>query len=218
MKEHRLPIRRSARYYSLGSPNDNTRCMWIVLHGYGQLGKDFIKAFEGIDDGNTVVVAPEALSRFYVDGLTGKVGATWMTKEDRLAEIEDQRNYLDGLYRVATHLLPHEAIINVLGFSQGTATATRWVSKTKNKIDNLVLWAGDFPKDIEDYNKFSSMRTHLVYGTADPFLKIDRVRDIESMMQSKGIAFETHTFPGKHHLNTEILQTLNKQFTPAMGA
>ena len=36
-------------------------------------------------------MAPEGLSRFYLEGFSGKVGATWMTREDRLNDID---NYL----------------------------------------------------------------------------------------------------------------------------
>jgi hypothetical protein len=47
-------------------------------------------------------VAPEGLSRFYFEGgfhgPGSKVGATWMTREDRLAKIEDYVGYLDALH------------------------------------------------------------------------------------------------------------------------
>jgi hypothetical protein len=61
----------------------------LVTHGYGQLAKTFIRRFEPIMDAQTLVVAPEGLSRFYWGGFDGPVVASWMTREDRLDEIAD---------------------------------------------------------------------------------------------------------------------------------
>ena len=81
MEEHNIKIEKTARYYSLGDFNEKTEAVWIVCHGYAQLASDFIKDFEPLANETTVIIAPEALSRFYTKGFFGKVGATWMTKE-----------------------------------------------------------------------------------------------------------------------------------------
>ncbi|MBC7923946.1 MAG: phospholipase, partial [Ferruginibacter sp.] len=125
METHQLTVRRTARYATLGQLNADTRQVWFVLHGYGQLAEYFIRRFDVLDDGHTYVVAPEALSRFYLQGMgegSGRVGATWMTREDRLNEIDDYLHYLRTL---------HQTLVGeggrwrtgLLGFSQGTATA-----------------------------------------------------------------------------------------------
>ena len=59
MRELRLPIRRSARYYTLGEPKENTRAIWIVCHGYGQLAGNFLNAFTILDNGRNLIVAPK---------------------------------------------------------------------------------------------------------------------------------------------------------------
>lgn len=210
MKEFRIPVRRSARYYTLGEPSDRIRAVWIVLHGYGQLGATFIKAFEELDNGRNLIVAPEALSRFYTDGFVGNVGATWMTKEDRLAEIEDQRNYLDALYRIVTHPLPEDVIVNVLGFSQGTATVCRWMTQTKYRVDNMLLWAGQLPPDLGDLNALKKLNCYYVYGTRDPFLTDEGTEKMQKELQQSGLHFNTLTFDGKHHINSETLAQLDK--------
>ena len=210
MKEFRIPVRRSARYYTLGEPSDDIRAVWIVLHGYAQLGATFIKAFKELDNGRNLVVAPEALSRFYTDGFVGEVGATWMTKEDRLAEIEDQRNYLDALYRIVTHPLPEDVIVNVLGFSQGTATVCRWMTHTKYRVDNMLLWAGQFPPDLGDLTPLKKLNCYYVYGTRDPFLTDEGIEKMQQELQRSGLHFNTLTFDGKHHINSETLAQLDK--------
>src|SRR4051812_21085005 len=102
--EHHIHVRRTARYYTLGEPGNQTRDVWFVCHGYGQLAADFIKEFEIIADPTRVIVAPEGLSRHYAVNEAGfhssesKVVASWMTREDREAEIDDYVAYLDAVY------------------------------------------------------------------------------------------------------------------------
>src|SRR5690606_17166198 len=39
--------------------------LWFALHGYGQLAASLANDIGAIDDGTRLIVAPEALSRFY---------------------------------------------------------------------------------------------------------------------------------------------------------
>ena len=98
IEEHHIQTTRSARYYSLGSIEGEITEVWYVLHGYGQRAEDFIKNFLPITSEGILVIASEALSRFYVKGFAGEVGASWMTREDRMSEIKDYVRYLDNLY------------------------------------------------------------------------------------------------------------------------
>jgi len=98
-REHHLPVSRTARYFTIGEPDASLTELWFVCHGYGQLAGRFVRHFESIDAPHRMIVAPEALSRFYVE-VAGKthadthVGASWMTREDRLSDIEDYVEYL----------------------------------------------------------------------------------------------------------------------------
>src|SRR2546425_1041706 len=89
MQEHHLAVDKTARYYSLGEPGPATRQLWFVCHGYGQLAGRFLRHFEPLDDGSRVIIAPEGLSRFYLSESPAerRVGASWMTREDRLVEM-----------------------------------------------------------------------------------------------------------------------------------
>src|SRR5712691_5295634 len=104
MREHQIAVTRTARYYTLGKPGPRTQAVWFVLHGYGQLAERFLHHFEPLDDGSRLIVAPEGLSRFYLGDPAErpsperKVGASWMTREDRLAEIGDYVRYCDAVY------------------------------------------------------------------------------------------------------------------------
>jgi len=67
MREHHLIVPRSARYFTLGELGPGTRDVWFVCHGYGQLAGRFLRQFEPLMDGTRFVVAPEGLSRFYLE-------------------------------------------------------------------------------------------------------------------------------------------------------
>ena len=90
MQEHLFSTPRSARYFTLGSPEDAAE-VWFVCHGYGQLAARFLERFRPIEANRRCIVAPEGLSRFYLTetATERRVGASWMTREDRLHEIDD---------------------------------------------------------------------------------------------------------------------------------
>ena len=156
MHSSELSFTFKARYFKIGQLDSKTKAIWIVLHGYGQLAQYFIRNFSFFEEHNICVIAPEGLSRFYLEDVqsraqTGnnRVGSTWMTKENRLADIANYLNYLNALYakEVGDSTLP----VTVLGFSQGAATASRWVLDKKIRFDRLILWAGILPPDM-DFN------------------------------------------------------------------
>ncbi|EJF09170.1 alpha/beta hydrolase [Pontibacter sp. BAB1700] len=197
MHTHQLTVPRTARYYTLGTPSEQTRDLWVVCHGYGQLARYFLRHFAVLDDGTTVVVAPEGLSRFYLDGFSGRVGATWMTKEDRLSEIEDQSAYLNLLLQQLLQQVPSDVRVHVLGFSQGGATVCRWLATERVPCQHLVLWAASFPEDIDFESgkaAFVGIPVDLVYGTHDEFITSEKLQHQLEIMQRLGISPQVHTF------------------------
>lgn len=209
MQQHHLIVPRTARYCTLGELTDKTQEVWFVCHGYGQLAPYFIKKFEPIASETRLIVAPEALSRFYLEGFSGRVGATWMTREERTTEIDDYVNYLNLLYDSilgntdTTHLK-----ISILGFSQGTATACRWVMNQHIKFDRLILWAGYFANGIEDViapSLLTDKEVVLVYGTQDEFLKQIDVVKYEANIRQAIPQLRVITFEGGHTVEAEAL-------------
>lgn len=212
MQEHHLSVTRTARYFTLGSLDTTTKQVWFVLHGYGQLAQFFIRKFEILNDGQTFIVAPEALSRFYLEGVTGRVGASWMTREERPQEIADYVAYLNQLYDTVLEGQDLSDLqINILGFSQGNATVLRWLNNDHVRCDRLVIWAGFFANgiaDVIDPIKLANVPTTLAYGTQDEYLvQIDLKKygsDIEAVIPHLQIV----TFDGKHTVDAETLKKI----------
>lgn len=212
--EHHLPVTRTARYYTLGAPA-HAREVWFACHGYAQLAQYFLRRFETLDDGTRLVVAPEALSRFYLGDPGGshanaRIGATWMTREDRLREIDDYVGYLDAVYReVMAAGVPAGARVWVLGFSQGVATACRWAVMGEPQVDELVLWAERVPADLDltrAAERLRNTRVHLVGGMTDPSLPPGALDEERVRLARHGIQCLALTFPGGHELDTATLE------------
>jgi predicted esterase len=214
MTEQHLLTQRTARYYSLGTPSGEVTDLWIVCHGYGQLARYFLRHFAPLDNGRTVIVAPEALSRFYLDGFSGRVGATWMTKEDRLSEIEDQAAYLSLLLQTQRNQLPENVRVTIVGFSQGGATVSRWLASGAAPVHRLILWAASFPEDIDftaSKAAFTNLPVAIVYGTQDEFITPESLRKKQQLMSEMGITPHIYTFEGGHTLDATTLQKVDAQ-------
>ncbi len=216
--EHRLTVTRTARFYTIGPTNGKAERVWIVCHGYSQLAAEFITYFDGLDDGKTLIVAPEALSRFYVDPFAAdasqarKVGASWMTREDRLTEIEDYIAYLSVLYDHITSTINRGDIaLTVFGFSQGCATVGRWVTSGTHPVDRLILWGGSLPPDLDltaSGPRLKAIRLVLVVGHEDELIGAQAIAEEEARLTEHGIGYELIRFDGGHQLHRRTLLDL----------
>ena len=220
---HALVVPRTARYYTLGPTHGFPRELWFVCHGYGQLAERFLRQFAPLDDGTRLIVAPEGLSRFYLDPLaqrrndpSPRVGATWMTREDRDAEIADYVAYLERLAAEIRHPLAGAAPrIVVLGFSQGTATVSRWLAASDLRVDQLVLWGGAIPPEL-DLAAWSA-RLHgaaitLVAGDRDEYATAAAVAAEAERLSAAGVAFTLQRFDGGHSIDPAALLHLAEGF------
>lgn len=216
-REHRLCVTRTARYYTLGTTTA-VRDLWFVCHGYGQLAGPFIQQFEPIAAPGRLIVAPEALSRYYTNHAAREVGATWMTREDRLSEIDDYVRYLDALHEhVAAELDGAERPrVRVLGFSQGVHTASRWVAFGSVRPDQLILWASPAPPDLDPTLLAGKLRAPLVFvaGTRDKMVTASTLEAERERLGDAGVALDFRTFDGGHRLDDDALRALATALPP----
>jgi predicted esterase len=218
-----IRVRRTARYYTLGPTHGFPRELWVVLHGYGQLAARFLAWFSPLDDGTRLVVAPEGLSRFYLDPIaerrgqaSPRVGATWMTREDREHEIEDYIAYLEQLSNeIRRHLAGAGPRIVVLGFSQGTATMCRWLAASELRADQVVLWAGGVPPELDVAEWSATLHgaaLTLVAGEQDEMVPASAVVQEGERLSAAGVAFTLLRHHGGHRVDGDALLTLAAGF------
>jgi len=210
-QHHKFKVERTAQYSTIGNANKNTTRLVIACHGQGQLAKHFVRRFDVLDDGKTFIVAPEGLSKYYLKNMQGDVGASWMTKEDRLDEISDYANYLQQLYDHFVLMLADEVEIILFGFSQGGATIFRWAMEKFPKVDAFILFGSMLPEDL-DYHPhldfFNSKKLIWMYGTEDQFLTPPRLEFARKVITKSQLNFEELTFEGKHVVPREVVKRL----------
>ncbi len=213
--EHHIAVRRSARWFSLGTLGPSTRDVWIVAHGYGQLASRFVRAFAHIASDECAVVAAEGLSRFYVArGDTrgeDKVGASWMTREDRLREIDDYVAYLDAVHDAALSAVGSARVrVTVLGFSQGAATVTRWVARGRVRPARLVLCSGAPPPELgePDFDRLRGLPVYMIIGRKDELARPELLEPEVERLRTHGVDVTLLSFDGGHEVSRSHIADL----------
>ena len=205
---HRLVVPRAARYVTSGTIDGPLDDVWILCHGYGQLASEFLGLARALEHPRRLLVAPEALSRFYHED-HNRIGASWMTREDRDVEMEDYVRYLDLLHDQLFEIVERERLeLRLLGYSQGAATAARWAVRGRAKIDHLVLWGSPLPPELEDEAALREMRLTLVGGSRDEFFTEKVWADERRRLRALGIVFDELSFEGGHRLDDDTLRAL----------
>lgn len=219
--EHHLTTVRTARYYTLGAPLAETKRVWFVLHGYAQLAGRFLRHFTGVVPEDTLIVAPEALSRFYLELPRAdrkhmeRIGAAWMTREDRDADIADTRAWLDGVYRTVMDDIARASDappeVTIMAFSQSVAITMRWIAGGVVKPNRVIMWAGSLATDV-DADAFrvglGDAEVLLVAGERDMFLTEKTRPLIRGQWDALGIPVREIMYDGVHEVNAVMLAEL----------
>ncbi|MEZ4888915.1 MAG: hypothetical protein R3E32_29585 [Chitinophagales bacterium] len=215
--EQHIEVKRTARFYTHGKLTENTQHIIFAIHGYGELAGKFIRPFEELDADRFFVVAPEGLNRFYWHSSSRPPVATWMTSTDRENEIKDYVNYLNQLFHQIMDKVPSSTNIkiHILGFSQGVATVTRWLTNGGINADSLILWAGKMAHDLDWKTAqpiFEAVNLYLVYGLQDKYLDYLDIDNYLKELKDKGLRYEILTFEGNHIVHWETLKDLAGKF------
>lgn len=207
----RIQFQFEANYSISHEPNFSESELWILFHGYGQLAEYFIRKFLPFDSDDRIFLAPEGTNYSYLKDFQGRVGANWMTSHERELAIDNNHRYLDKMVDefLSGYKLPPK--INVLGFSQGAATATRWASRWSGIVDNLILWSGGFAHDLnipQTKEHFEKTRMTIVLGDQDEFITPETIQKQEEFVKSFGKEVKIINFSGGHFIDSEVLKKL----------
>ncbi|MCB0661686.1 MAG: hypothetical protein KDC24_03010 [Saprospiraceae bacterium] len=209
MEHHTIPVQKTAHVYTSGSLEGSAEYLIIACHGYGQLSKYFIRKFDFLPKDQFLVVAPEGLSRFYTQGFYGDVGASWMTKEDRLVEIDDYAQYLSQMLEHFQKMIKPDAKVILYGFSQGCATVMRWIMKKFPAIDTIILYGGLLPEDL-DYRPFTTyfqaIEMKWAYGDTDKFIDQKRIDWHLAFIRDQLMPISTVPYNGGHEMIREVMK------------
>ncbi len=202
-----LEVRRHARWFERGELDAEE--LWIVLHGYGQLARPFLDSCAALARPARRLVAPEALSRFYLRSGRGPIGASWMTREARDEEIADYVEYLDALTAHVLAQMPPAPRLCVLGFSQGVATAWRWALTSRYAPKLLVACGGGAPPELDE----SALRARafeivVVTGEHDESFTPQNAREEHARWLAAGMSCTLELHGRGHELDRSLLARL----------
>ena len=179
-----VAVPRTARLYTLGASDAPET--WLALHGYGQLGRFFARRLAPHAGPQRRILVPEAPSRFYLDGAYRRVGASWMTREERTSDIADTHAYLDAVVADGRSRTTMEETVTDdetargatpplvgFGFSQGGMVLVRYAAARPGLFSRLVLWGSAPPDDVDLSDALLPPLT-FVLGTDDAYLTPER--------------------------------------------
>ena len=214
-REKQVSYQISNTYSVLNEFTENTKNIWLVCHGIGYLSRYFIRHFNNLDASENYIIAPQAQSKYYLKSDYRHIGASWLTRENTEADIENVLNYLDEVY--AEEILYKKNLAKtpnliILGYSQGVSVATRFLARRKIKCDQLILHSGKIPAEIsaEDLEFLKDTNVTYLYGTEDEYLKKGIIEVEEERLKTLfPNNLEVLTYNGGHEFNTEIIEKLS---------
>lgn len=137
-----------------------------------------------------------------------------MTKEDRLTDIDDYCYYLDSVYEHFRESISKVEKVGILGFSQGVATACRWIANSKYSFHFLINWAGAFPPDLnfeKAIQRMNDIPLWMALGDEDEYITDVQFENHLALVRNKGFEPRTKKFKGKHSIYKEPLLSILKE-------
>ena len=204
---HWIRVAQEQRVDSLGTLSDATKHVWVGLHGYGQLVKFFARHFRSLATEERAFVFPQGQHKFYLNGVHGRVGASWMTKDERLVDITNQRLYLGFVFQWIKQHAP-KATIHCVAFSQGVATIMRCIGHPDVQPSSILAWAGSWPPDLDETNRaaLEELRFKACFGTRDEYITTEKQQEMRGYYLEK-YNFEpsVSVYEGGHSFDVEKL-------------
>jgi predicted esterase len=198
-------------YATSNTLTDQTKNVWLVLHGIGYLSRYFLKYFDELPPEENYIIAPQAPSKYYLNNQYHHVGASWLTKVDTERETENVLTYLDAV--LAAESIPSKCHLIIFGFSQGVSIATRWIAQRQLYCHQLIVYAGGIPSELRpsDFEFLLAKNTRVIciVGNKDEYLtetrRNEEFKKIKELFDGKA---QQIIFDGGHEIKKEIVNQL----------
>ena len=198
----------SNSYTTLNSLTSKTKNVIFACHGMGYLSRYFLKYFKGLNSDDNYIIIPQAQSKYYIAPKMKHVGASWLTKENTLKEMENIISYFDSV-------LSNEKIENLnfifLGYSQGVSVAMRYLAKRKIIVSKLILMSGGIPKELtpKDFKYLKNKAAiYYVYGDKDEYITEGFLNSEKKRLENLFSNINYIEFDGNHEIKTEIIESI----------
>lgn len=207
-REKKVSYQTTNTYSTLNEFTEDTQNVWVVFHGIGYLSRHFLKYFRQLNKESNYIIAPQAPSKYYLNGKYEHVGASWATREETQQEMDNVLSYLDEVYK--TEGVKNAKNLILFGYSQGVSIATRWMVRRKLHPAQVILNSGRIPSELKpsDFTFFEG-KVNFVYGTEDPFIDKEFLEQEEKRIRElfpKNLEFIP--FNGGHEVKKEVILKL----------
>jgi predicted esterase len=105
--------------------------------------------------------------------------------------------------------------VTVLGFSQGGATANRWLTRGSSRADRLLMWGALLATDSDLDQAASFFRTvelTLIYGLRDQYASQGMIENYVKTLDSHSVPYRVVTFDGGHRMDRATLAALSTSY------
>lgn len=201
MHAHSIAVQTHGRY--LIDPVGDAAGLLLGFHGYAhnaEIMMNELRRIPGVS--RWTVVSIQGLHRFY--NRDNEVVASWMTRQDRDAAIQDNLHYVDAVVDsvVAGHGVPRHLVC--VGFSQGVAMAYRAAAGIRHNVDAVIALAGDVPPELRD-GATRRPRVLIGRGTRDKWYTEEKMREDARVFERLGVPLRSVVFDGGHEWSPAFL-------------
>ena len=177
------------------------RGLLLGFHGYAENAEIQMARLESIPGAdNWTLVSVQGLNRFY-RGRSQEVVASWMTRQDREAAIEDNIDYISRVV-AATRAL--NAPIVFAGFSQGVAMAFRAAVRGKVPGAGVISVGADVPPELLADPSLRFPPTLLARGEKDDWYTAAKMEADAAALSARGTTLRTLTYKGGHEWTADV--------------
>jgi predicted esterase len=176
----------------------------VGFHGYGETAETQMERLALIPGAELcLLVSIQGLYRFYL-GRTQRVGAGWMTAQDRELAIADNKVYVEQV--VGTLAVEFHATVPIVfsGFSQGVAMAFRAACASALQVAAVVAAGGDVPPEL-DGGQLARLK-HVLIGRGERdewYDETKRVADL-ARLNAAGVQVEAPVLDAAHEWTLEF--------------
>jgi predicted esterase len=174
----------------------------LGFHGYQENAAIQMRRLASIPRADEwMLVSVQGLHRFY-RGRTDDVIASWMTREDRDAMIEDNIAYVDAVVELVGGR--SSCPIVCVGFSQGVATAFRAAVRGRTAAAGVIAVGGDVPPELLSDAHARFPRVLLVRGARDEWYSQPKLDADLGALVARGVAVQATIVEGAHEWNDAV--------------
>jgi predicted esterase len=196
---HTIAVTTHGRYLLRPPAAGPARVAVVAFHGYGQRAEDLLGELEALPGSEAwLLVSVQGLHRFY-DRDARHVIAHWMTREDRELAIADNVAYVDAVVAAVAKAHPFDRLV-FLGFSQGTAMASRAAAQAGERCHALVLLGGDVAPEVLA-SRARLPRTIIGRGTTDAYFSATQFAADSEALEERGVLAAAVEFNGGHEFS-----------------